>query len=141
MNHRSLLALVLALSLPHSSRAGEQIALTVDRPHGRHPGQATRLLIKWLPHALTLNMSPEAQFELLSPVDDRVALCGVSEERGGGLAIFWRGDTVAEYGCWVAVERAGEAWVQFEMNSGIAMRLPVRAFSKRLVRDLPNPAS
>lgn len=109
--------------------------LSVERYQGRSPGPSTRLGIGWESTSLFLDMPNGAQFELLRPVDGRVPVCGVSEEQGGGLAIFWRSGKVAEYGCWLSLQRGNDSWVQFEMNSGIAMRVPLRAFSKRPLRE------
>jgi len=128
------LLVATAFLLPMVANA-QRSDLGVDRPQGRVPGPSTRLGVGWDSTALVLEMPNSSQFELLIPIDGNVLACGVSASQGGGLAIFWRNGRVAEYGCWLALEGDTEAWVEFEMNSGIAMRLPMRAFSKRPLRD------
>jgi hypothetical protein len=128
----ALVGLALVLS---GSLAAQPSDLSVERPQGRSPGASTRLGIGWETTSLVLDMPNGAQFELLIPIDGRVPVCGVNEDQGGGLAIFWRSGKVAEYGCWLALQRGNDSWVQFEMNSGIAMRMPLRAFSKRPIRE------
>jgi len=123
-----------AFLIPLAAHA-QRSDLGVDRPQGRSPGSSTRLGIGWEATALVLDMPNSSQFELLIPISGNVPVCGVSGLQGGGLAIFWRNDRVVEYGCWLALESDADTWVQFEMNSGIAMRLPMRAFNKRPVRE------
>lgn len=109
--------------------------LGIARPTARTPGPPTRLGIGWSSETLVLDMTRGARFELLQPIDGQVPVCGVDPKHSGGLAIFWRDDKVVEYGCWRALQRGTETWAQFEMNSGIAVRMPLRAFSRRPIRE------